>query len=323
VYVAHVRDEIHPITYELIGKAVELAAKIKQPTYAVLVGNKVEQMTEELLHYGLDAVVTYDDPAFEDFSDESYTNALVDFVKKYRPCAILTGATTIGRQLAPRVAAALHTGLTADCTILDMDENTDLQQVRPAFGGNIMAHIITPNNRPQMATVRYRVMDAAKRHDETTGKVYAEHLGPEQLATREHVLSVVERTVEQGIDAADIIVSVGRGVKKRDDLAQFNHLAELLGGQLACTRPLVEAGWFDASHQIGLSGRTVRPKLIINCGISGSIQYVSGMNHADCIISVNSDPDAPIFDVSHYAVVGDIDDVVPRLIEALETPKGA
>ena len=167
VYVDHVDGEIHPVTYELIGKARELASKINHPVYALFMGNNIEDKAEELLHYGVDKVFVYDFPELARFKIESYTSVFEDFIKKHQPCAILTGATTVGRQLAPRVAARMKTGLTADCTILEMDENTDLSQIRPAFGGNIMAHILTPNNRPQMATVRYKVMNAPERTEET------------------------------------------------------------------------------------------------------------------------------------------------------------
>ena len=262
VYVDHVDGEIHPVTYELIGKARELASKINHPVYALFMGNNISDKAEELLHYGVDKVFVYDFPELARFKIESYTSVFEDFIKKHQPCAILTGATTVGRQLAPRVAARMKTGLTADCTILEMDENTDLSQIRPAFGGNIMAHILTPNNRPQMATVRYKVMNAPERTEETHGEIISCAIDKEKIKAHVDVLDIVKKEPEKFIESADVLVVAGRGIKKEEDLAMIRELAELLDGQVACTRPLAEAGWVEAKCQVGLSGRTVRPKLL-------------------------------------------------------------
>lgn len=323
VYVDHVDGEIHPVTYELIGKARELAAVIKHPVYALFMGSKIKEKAEELLHYGVDKVFVYDNPQLDRFKIESYTAVFEDFIEKQKPSAILTGATTVGRQLAPRVAARMKTGLTADCTILEMDKNTDLSQIRPAFGGNIMAHILTPNNRPQMATVRYKVMNAPERMEETSGEIISCEIDEEKLKSNVEVLDIVLKEQEQFIESADVLVVAGRGVKKEEDLAMIQELADLMEGQLACTRPLVEAGWVDAKRQVGLSGRTVRPKLIITCGVSGAIQFVAGMNHSDCIISIDSDEKAPIFKTAHYCLVGDLYEIIPKLIEKVKAAKGA
>lgn len=323
VYVDHIDGEIHPVTYELIGKAKELAAVIHHPVYAVFMGSEIQDKCEELLHYGIDKVFVYDYPQLDRFKIESYTSVFEDFILKQKPSAILVGATTVGRQLAPRVAARMKTGLTADCTILEMDENTDLGQIRPAFGGNIMAHIMTPNHRPQMATVRYKVMNAPKRQEKAEGVIEKCQIDTEKLMARVDVLGIVKKAKEQTIEAADVLVVAGRGVKKEEDLKLLEELAGLLGGQLACTRPLVEAGWVDAKKQIGLSGRTVRPKLIITCGVSGAIQFTAGMNHADCIISINKDEKAPIFKTAHYCVHGDLYEVIPKLIDMIKAAKEA
>ena len=323
VYVDHVDGEIHPVTYELIGKARELASKIDHPVYALFMGNNISDKAEELLHYGVDKVFVYDFPELARFKIESYTSVFEDFIKKHQPCAILTGATTVGRQLAPRVAARMKTGLTADCTILEMDENTDLSQIRPAFGGNIMAHILTPNNRPQMATVRYKVMNAPERTEETHGEIISCAIDKEKIKAHVDVLDIVKKEPEKFIESADVLVVAGRGIKKEEDLAMIRELAELLDGQVACTRPLAEAGWVEAKCQVGLSGRTVRPKLIITCGVSGAIQFVAGMDHSDCIVSINSDEKAPIFKTAHYCLVGDVYDIVPKLIEKIKVAKGA
>ncbi|MCH1981676.1 FAD-binding protein [Ruminococcus sp. OA3] len=321
VYVDHVDGEIHPVTYELLGKARELAAKIHHPVYAVMMGNRVEKCSRRLLHYGVDKVYVYDQPKLKDFNIETYTNAFEDHIKTMMPSVILVGATAVGRQLAPRVAARLKTGLTADCTVLDIREDTDLIQIRPAFGGNIMAEICTPDNRPQMATVRYKVMNAPVREVSESGEVVSCMIPEEKLATGIEVLNVRAKEPEKTIETADVLVIAGRGVKKEEDLGMLRELAELLEGQLACTRPIVEAGWMDAKKQVGLSGRTVRPKLIITCGVSGSVQFAAGMNNSDCIVAINTDEKASIFKTAHYCIVGDIYKVVPRLTARIRENK--
>ena len=318
VYVDHVDGEIHPVTYELIGKAKELAAVVGQEVYAFFLGHGITKTAGELLHYGVDKVFVYDDPALERFRIQPYTAAFEEFVHTVRPAAILVGATTVGRQLAPRAAARLRTGLTADCTRLEMNENTDLVQIRPAFGGNIMAQILTPNTRPQMATVRYKVMNAPERSSGTSGEIIPCTIAPEKLSCAVEVLDVAPKLPEQSIDAADVLVVAGRGVKKQEDLNMLEALAASLGGQLACTRPMVESGWVDAKRQVGLSGRTVRPRLIITCGVSGAIQFVAGMDHSETIVAINKDEKASIFKVAHYALVGDMYEILPRLMEQVK-----
>ncbi|MHB9900349.1 electron transfer flavoprotein subunit alpha/FixB family protein [Clostridium botulinum] len=322
VYVDHVDGDIHPVTYELIGKARELANKINHPVYAVFIGHDIKEKAEKILHYGVDEVFVYDNEELKDFRIEPYTKAMEDFISKNKPSTLLVGATTIGRSLAPRVAARFRTGLTADCTILDIKENTDLVQIRPAFGGNIMAQIINPNNRPQLATVRYKVMDAPERSEEKSGKVTLCSIDKSQLDSQIKVLKVTKKQVEESISDADIIIAVGRGLKKEKDLDMINELAELIGAQIATTRPLIEAGWTDAKRQIGLSGRTVKPKLIITCGISGAVQFTAGMNNAECIVAINKDPKASIFNVAHYGIIGDIYEVIPTLINNIKEGKG-
>ncbi len=318
VFVDHVEGNIHPVTYELLGKAEELAAKIKQPVYALFIGHNITNIANTLLHYGADKVFVYDKEELSLFNMEKYATVFEDFINKIKPAAILVGATPVGRQLAPRVAARFKTGLTADCTVLDMKENTDLVQIRPAFGGNIMAQILTPNNRPQMATVRYKVMDAPKWNDTANGEVQPMDIDSAKLTSRMEIVSLTKKPKEKNIESCDVLVVAGRGVKKKEDLAMIEGLAHLLGGELAGTRPLIEAGWIDAKRQIGLSGKTVRPKLIITCGVSGAIQFVAGMNHAENIFAINSDPKASIFKTANYAIVGDIYEVIPQLIEKIQ-----
>ncbi|WP_297417859.1 FAD-binding protein [Clostridium sp.] len=323
VYVDHVDGDIHPVTYELIGKARELAGKINHPVYAVFVGNNISHKAEELLHYGVDKVFVYDDKELKYFRIEPYTAAFEDFINKVKPTALLVGATTIGRSLAPRIAARFKTGLTADCTILDMKENTDLVQIRPAFGGNIMAQIVTPNSRPQLATVRYKVMTAPKRSEEIAGEIVSCSIDKEKLKSGITALEIKKKAAEVGISDAEVIVAAGRGIKSEKDLAMVMELAKALNAEFACTRPLIEAGWVDAKRQIGLSGRTVRPRLIITCGISGAVQFTAGMNNSDYIFAINTDEKAPIFKVAHYGVVGDIYEVIPELIEKIKLAKEA
>lgn len=318
VYVDHVNGEIHPVTLELIGKARELADKVNQKVYCLFMGNGIKDKAGELLHYGADEVIVYDYKELENFRIEPYTAVFYDFINKIKPCSILVGATTLGRSLAPRVAARCRTGLTADCTILDIKENTDLVQIRPAFGGNIMAQIVTPNSRPQMATVRYKVMSAPGRNEECTGEIKYFEIENDKLKSDIEVKEIKQKPKEHSISDAEVIVVAGRGVKSEKDLELIKELADLLGGELAVTRPLIENGWADANRQVGLSGRTVRPKLIITCGVSGAIQFVAGMNNADYIFAINKDEKAPIFKVAHYGIVGDIYEIVPKLIEKIK-----
>lgn len=310
--------KIHRVTFELCGKAKELAAVTGHPVYALVIGSEVEDCAEKLLHYGVDKVFVYDDPAFADFRIEPYTAAFCDFIEKEKPSSILVGATNLGRQLAPRVAARCRTGLTADCTVLEMKENTDLVQIRPAFGGNIMAQIITPATRPQFCTARYKVFTEPKPTDEPSGEIVRMAVTDAMRASAIEVLSTAEKPKDIDIAEADVIVAVGRGASGEAMRAQAKELADLLGGVVACSRPLVEENIFDAKHQIGLSGRTVKPKLIFCLGISGAVQFAAGMKSSDCIVAINSDPAAPIFDVAHYCVVGDVNEIVPKLIAQIK-----
>lgn len=323
VYVDHYDGEIHPVTFELIGKARELAAKIGQPVYAVLIGSHVNALAEEVRHYGVDEVFVYDHPLLEFFRIEPYTAAFEQFLQQVKPGTVLVGGTTVGRSLAPRVAARFHTGLTADCTFLDMQSTTDLDQIRPAFGGNIMAHIRTPNHRPQFATVRYKIFSAPLRSPAASGSINRCPVSTELLASRIHVLEVRKKSRTQTIEDAEVVVVAGRGVRRDKDLEMIQALADLLDGQVAATRPLIEAGWVDARRQIGLSGRTVKPKLIITCGVSGAIQFVAGMKGSACIVAINSDPQASIFKTAHYGLVGDLYEIIPGMIERIRSGQKA
>jgi len=318
VYIDHVEGHIHPVSFELLGKARELADKIHQQVYALFMGHNIDGAAKELRYYGVDRIFVCDKKILSDFNIESYTKVFEHFINQVKPTAILVGATPVGRQLAPRVAALFHTGLTADCTVLDIHENTDLVQIRPAFGGNIMAEILTPNNRPQMATVRYKIMDAPQRSKEAKGSIEELAVPENELVSRIEVLGITKKPKEKSIEHADVLVVAGRGIKKKEDLELIYQLADALGGDYACTRPLIEAGWMDPRRQIGLSGRTVRPKLIITCGVSGAIQFVAGMEHSDEIFAINSDPKAAIFKAANYAVVGDLYEIIPQLLARIQ-----
>lgn len=318
VYVEHLDGEIHPVTFELIGKARALAAGIDHPVYALLMGADITKQGEELLKYGVDRVFIYQEEALRHFRVDLYTNIFEDCIKEFKPSIVLVGATSVGRSLAPRVTARFRTGLTADCTSLEVRPNTDLVQIRPAFGGNIMAQIVTTRTRPQFATVRYKVMDKADYLSKPESKVIHCQIKPERLQSAIKVINTIPREKQVSISDAEVLVVAGRGIKSPDDLGMLEELAGLFNGQLACSRPLVEAGWLPYTRQIGLSGRTVKPKLIITCGVSGAIQFTACMNAAEKIFAINRDQNAPIFKVAHYGIVGDIYQIIPDLIEKVK-----
>ncbi len=308
---------VHPVSLELLGKARELAAVTGDPVLVVLIGSGLEGAAQEILEYGADRVYVYDHPALRDFVVSPYANMFTDFIRRVKPSSILVGATALGRSLAPKVAARVRAGLTADCTMLEMRENSDLVQIRPAFGGNIMAQIVTPRTRPQFCTVRYKIFSAPER-SAPHGEILHMEVTEEMTAGGTQILKVVGMPEETDISDAEVIVAVGRGVRSREDLELASRLAARLGAQLACTRPMVEAGWFDPRRQIGLSGRTVKPKLIVTLGISGSVQFAAGMRGSERIVAVNSDRNAPIFGIAHHGFVGDLYEIVPMLLKRAE-----
>ena len=313
VYADHLHGVIHPVSFELIGKAREMAARTGQPVYCLIAGLDLSNMAGQLLEYGVDKVFAYEAPALEHFRIEPFTAVFENFIRRVRPSAVLVGGTSIGRSLAPRVAARFRTGLTADCTLLDISPGTDIDQIRPAYGGNIMAHIQTPNHRPQFATVRYKIFNAPEK-TAPHGEIEFCTLDGISLASKIEVLEIKNKEKVRSVEDASAIIVAGKGVKKEADLQMIQELAEALGAMTAGTRPLIEQGWFDPRLQIGLSGRTVKPSLIITCGVSGSVQFAAGMQTSDTIFAINSDPNAPIFNIAHYAVVGDLYQVVPSLI---------
>ncbi|GHU69793.1 electron transfer flavoprotein subunit alpha [Clostridia bacterium] len=309
---------LHPVSLELLGKARALVKTVPQQVNAVVLGENVGHCAEELRHYGADAVYVYDDPALGFFRADAFASCLEDCIQFIKPSVVLVGATALGRSLAPRTAVRFHSGLTADCTRLDLREDGGLIQTRPAFGGNIMARIVTPNTRPQFATVRYKVMDAPERSSEPRGEIIRRRIPKGVSGSLSRLIDVKPVPKALNISEAELIVAAGRGIRKESDLAMIQELAALLGGEFAVSRPLAEKGWASNLRQIGLSGRTVRPKLILTFGISGSVQFAAGMDGSERIVAVNTDPDATILKMAHVGIVGDLYNIVPFMIESLK-----
>ena len=324
VFAEQRHGRVHPVSFELLGKAQELASQLGEPVYAVILGSGVRKGAEELLRRGADKVFVYDDPALRDFRDDPYTDLLAQCSREEKPSVFLIGATSEGRSLGPRVAAKLKTGLTADCTSLDIDLETRLlRQTRPAYGGNIMATIITPNGRPQMATVRYKMFTEAKQVDSPKGVTVKKTVNMSRVRDRVKVMGFDEAKEEVSITEANIVVSGGLGMGEAKGFELIKQLADALGGAVGASRPTVDEGWIDYRHQVGLSGRTVRPQVYVACGISGAVQHQAGMKTSDVIIAINKDREAPIFKISSLGVVGDLYEVVPRLIEKIKEHSGS
>jgi len=306
---------IQPVVFELLGKGRELADKLNTKLSCVLLGHNIKSKTQELIYRGADNVYVVDTPETEHFLDDTYTKVFVSLIRKYRPEIILCGATTIGRALMARVAVRIHAGLTADCTHLDIDTKEKiLLQTRPAFGGNIMATIVTRNHRPQMSTVRHKVMKERDVDNSRKGEVIEEKFDAQSLSSRTKLLDIVEEvSATINIAEADIIVSGGRGMKGPENFAMLEELAKVLGGAVGSSRAAVDSGWMPYSHQVGQTGKTVCPKIYIACGISGQIQHLVGMQSSKTIIAINQDPHAPIFNVATYGMVGDLFTIVPLL----------
>ena len=318
VYVEHSRGKIASVTYELIGKALELANSVSQQVHCLFIGTEKDSgELENLLDYGVAKVYTYLHEEFAYFRADVYTNVFHDCVQRCRPTAVLVGASSVGRSLAPRIATRCHTGLTADCTGLSMRPNTDLVQTRPAFGGNIMAQIITKNHRPQFATVRAKVMDLPAK-TAPSGVVEKIEIGSHLLKSNIALSNVRKKQQVEGIENAQVLVVAGSPIKTARDMEMLHELAQLLDGRVGATRPVIESGLADYSMQIGLSGRSVRPKLIITCGVSGAVQFTAGMNNAEYIFAINTNAEAPIMKIAHYAAVGDLFEIVPSLIKSIK-----
>ncbi|MDI6879547.1 MAG: electron transfer flavoprotein subunit alpha [Desulfitobacteriaceae bacterium] len=315
VIIEYNHGKIAPVSWELLGEGRKLADAIGCELCGVVTGYEVEHVIKEAFAYGAEKVYTMDDPVLKDFRTEPYADAITNLVRKYQPEIILMGATAMGRDVFPAVATRLQTGLTADCTVLGIDPETKLlQQTRPAFGGNIMATILCRTRRPQMSTVRPRVMAMPPRVEGRLGEVIREELGMTEDQVRTKVLEFIGGDAKSiFLDKAEIIVSVGLGIGSQKNMALVEELADTLGATLACSRGIVEAGWMSHDHQVGQTGVTVRPKVYIAVGISGAIQHLVGMETSDFIIAINNDPEAGILRVANYGIIGDLFQVVPAL----------
>ncbi len=331
VFAQQVDNEISSIAFELLGKAKDLAKDLSTDVTAVLIGSDVKGLADQLAEYGADKVIVVDDPELKDYRTEPYAHALSSVINKYKPEIMLVGATAIGRDLGPRVSARVATGLTADCTVLEIGDfplqavpgqeqlHNQLLMTRPAFGGNTIATIACPYNRPQMATVRAGVMQ--KIEPIKGARAVVEEFNPGFTPDNKYVeiLDIVKSVVETvDIMDAKILVSGGRGVGSPENFKILEDLAAVLGGTVSCSRAVVDSGWKPKDLQVGQTGKTVRPNVYFAIGISGAIQHVAGMEESDIIVAINKDADAPIFDVADYGVVGDLNKIVPKLTEALK-----
>lgn len=323
IFCEQVAGEIARVGFELLGAGRSLADKLGQNLTAVLLGHGLKDKAQRLFAFGADEVIYVDHPALSHFNDESYSKVLINLIKERKPNIILAGASSIGRSFIPRVAAGVQTGLTADCTELDIgDEDRLLYQTRPAFGGSVMATILCPHTRPQMATVRPMVMKPLAPGESRQGRV--EVVAPEGawLESRVEVVEVVRDTRETAnLAEAEVVVTGGRGLGTPDKFEMLEELASLLGGAVGASRAAVDAGWMPYARQVGQTGKTVSPKLYIALGVSGAIQHLVGMQSSDNILAINKDPDAPIFDVATIGVVEDLFDVVPALIKKIKAEK--
>ena len=320
VYIETEENIAKPVGYELLAPARELANKMEQKLVAVVIGGNVENIANEAIAYGADEVLLVEGDEYYNYSTDAYGYALETLVHKYKPSTILLGATHNGRDLGPRVACNLNTGLSADCTIMDYDkENSNVIWTRPTYGGDLMAAILCSGHRPQMGTVRQGIFKKAKKNRDRTGVIIREdiHIAKEDIRLKliERVKEVAER-VE--LEEAEIIVAAGRGIGSPEGYKIIEDFAKELNGVPAASRAIVDAGWVPYAYQVGQTGKIVSPKLYIACGISGAMQQTMGMSGSDCIVAINKDPDAPIFDVADYGIVGDLFEVIPELIEVLK-----
>ena len=336
VFAQQVDNKLNGIALELVGKGKDLAKDLGTEVTAVLIGSDVMSLTKELAEYGADRIIVVDDPELKEYRTEPYAHALAEVIKKYKPEIMLVGATAIGRDLGPRVSARIHTGLTADCTQLEIGDfpinpipgreqlHNQLLMTRPAFGGNTIATIACPNFRPQMATVRPGVMQKAERVEGAQAVI--EEFNPGFVPNNKYVeiLDIVKAVSDvEDIMNAKILVSGGRGVGSAENFKLLDDLAEALGGTVSCSRAVVDAGWKSKDLQVGQTGKTVRPHVYFAIGISGAIQHLAGMEESDIIIAINKDETAPIFDVADYGIVGDLNKILPALTEKIKEAKAA
>ncbi|MCK4717128.1 MAG: electron transfer flavoprotein subunit alpha [Thermoplasmata archaeon] len=320
VFAEQREGHLSSVVTQLLGAARDLADALGEPVYAYLLGSGVKGLAKDLVAHSADKVYVVDEPRLEHYQTSSYAKVMIDIIEESRPAVVLYGATHIGRDLAPRIAQRINTGLTADCTKLAIDPETkNLLQTRPAFGGNVMATIETPNHRPQMSTVRPGIMEEKPRDDTRQGEII--DVRPE-LSDKDFLTKIIEIVKDDkkgvNLEEAKIIVSGGRGLGNQEGFKLIQKLAAVLGAEVGGSRPTVENEWIEKDHQVGQTGKTVRPELYIACGISGSIQHRAGMETSKIIVAINKDPNAPIFGVADYGIVGDLYEIVPLMIKELE-----
>lgn len=324
VFIEVVRGKIKGVSLELLGQGRKMADDLGEKLVAIIPGNEIEDFAKMAIHYGADEAIVVDQKELKDYSTDGYTKAMCTLIKKYNPAVLLIGATNNGRDLGPRVSSRMQTGLTADCTELGVDSETRLVKwTRPAFGGNLMAIILCPDYRPQIGTVRPGVFKKPEEDTGRKGEIIHEtvEFGPDEIRTR-----IVEVITEAGgadvnLEEAEIIVSGGRGVGGPEGFEVLKELADEIGAQIGASRAAVDSGWISSLHQVGQTGKSVGPKIYIACGISGAIQHVAGMSSSDVIIAINKDPDAPIFNIADYGIVGDLFEIIPELTKRIRSSK--
>ena len=324
VFIEVVRGKIKGVSLELLGQGRKMADDLGEKLVAIIPGNEIEDFAKMAIHYGADEAIVVDQKELKDYSTDGYTKAMCTLIKKYNPAVLLIGATNNGRDLGPRVSSRMQTGLTADCTELGVDSETRLVKwTRPAFGGNLMETILCPDYRPQIGTVRPGVFKKPEEDTGRKGEIIHEtvEFGPDEIRTR-----IVEVITEAGgadvnLEEAEIIVSGGRGVGGPEGFEVLKELADEIGAQIGASRAAVDSGWISSLHQVGQTGKSVGPKIYIACGISGAIQHVAGMSSSDVIIAINKDPDAPIFNIADYGIVGDLFEIIPELTKRIRSSK--
>ena len=324
VFIEVVRGKIKGVSLELLGQGRKMADDLGEKLVAIIPGNEIEDFAKMAIHYGADEAIVVDQKELKDYSTDGYTKAMCTLIKKYNPAVLLIGATNNGRDLGPRVSSRMQTGLTADCTELGVDSETRLVKwTRPAFGGNLMATILCPDYRPQIGTVRPGVFKKPEEDTGRKGEIIHEtvEFGPDEIRTR-----IVEVITEAGgadvnLEEAEIIVSGGRGVGGPEGFEVLKELADEIGAQIGASRAAVDSGWISSLHQVGQTGESVGPKIYVACGISGAIQHVAGMSSSDVIIAINKDPDAPIFNIADYGIVGDLFEIIPELTKRIRSSK--
>ena len=324
VFIEVVRGKIKGVSLELLGQGRKMADDLGEKLVAIIPGNEIEDFAKMAIHYGADEAIVVDQKELKDYSTDGYTKAMCTLIKKYNPAVLRIGATNNGRDLGPRVSSRMQTGLTADCTELGVDSETRLVKwTRPAFGGNLMATILCPDHRPQIGTVRPGVFKKPEEDTGRKGEIIHEtvEFGPDEIRTR-----IVEVITEAGgadvnLEEAEIIVSGGRGVGGPEGFEVLKELADEIGAQIGASRAAVDSGWISSLHQVGQTGKSVGPKIYIACGISGAIQHVAGMSSSDVIIAINKDPDAPIFNIADYGIVGDLFEIIPELTKRIRSSK--